>query len=63
VFEKTGAESKSGEFKGAAFIEFDSEESATKVLAQEISYKDEKLTLKSKEEHVKLMKVAGIKPM
>ncbi len=49
-------------FKGAAFIEFDSEESANKVLVQDLSYKDDKLTLKSKEEHVKMIKNAYATP-
>ena len=61
-FEKTGTESKDGEFKGEAFIDFDSEESENKVLVQELSYKDDKLTLKSKEEHVKMMKKAYATP-
>ena len=51
-----GALSHEGEFKGGVWIEFDSEESAKKVSAQEISYKDEKLTMQAKEQHLKAMK-------
>ncbi len=46
---------KNREFKGAALIELDSQESANKLLAQQISYKDQKLTLKSKLEHLKMV--------
>ncbi len=46
---------KSREFKGAALIELDSEESANKLLAQQISYKDQKLTLTSKLQHLKMV--------
>ena len=46
-------ETKVGEAKIGAFIEFDTAESAKKVAEQEILYKEEKLSMKPKEEYLK----------
>jgi len=55
---EAGFEAKDGAFKGAAYVEFDTEESAKKVAAQEISYKEEKITMKSKADHITAAKEA-----